>query len=68
MGCSEEVGESGRDLSDGVETNLRGLEYSERNGAVREVSEPENERKERTVEAGREGSPDTKPWPVTPTG
>ena len=41
-----------------AETSLRGLEYGERDGAVREVSEPENERNERTVEAGREGLPD----------
>lgn len=33
-------------------------EGDKRDGAVREVPEPENQRKERTVEAGREGSPD----------
>ena len=40
---------------DGAETNLWGLEYGERDGAVRKVSESENEQNERTLASHADG-------------
>ena len=38
-------------------------EYDERDDTVRAVPSPKNQRKEPTVQTGREGSPDPKFWP-----
>jgi len=42
------------------------LEYDERDDTVRAVPSPKNQRKEPTVQTGREGSPDPKFWSPAP--